>query len=65
MQRKKSNDVGPRGGKTTVTKTGLVRKSLWLHLDEAEALRERAYKERKTEAEIVRVALRRFLRVED
>lgn len=34
---------GPRGGVTTVTKSGMVRKTLWLHEDEAEALRERAY----------------------
>ncbi len=56
---------GPRGGLTTVTKSGMVRKTLWLHEDEAEALRERAYKDRRSESEIMRQALRRFLGIED
>ncbi len=56
---------GPRGGLTTVTKSGMVRKTLWLHEDEAEALRERAYRERRSESEIMRQALRRLLGIED
>ena len=47
-----------------ITKTG-VRKNLWLHEDEAEALREAAFLERKSEAEIIREALRRHLGIED
>jgi hypothetical protein len=43
----------------------MVRKTLWLHGDEAEALRERAYKERRPESEIMREALRRLLGIED
>ena len=61
----KKTPVGPRGGETTVTKSGMVRKTLWLHGDEAEALRERAFKDRRAEAEIVREALRAFLGIED
>jgi len=57
--------AGPRGGKTTVSASGMVRKTLWLHGDEAEALRERAYKERRAESEIMREALRQLLRIED
>lgn len=57
--------MGPRGGKTTVTSTGMVRKTIWLNGDEAEALRERAFRERRAEAEIVREALRAHLGIED
>ena len=56
---------GPRGGRTTVSASGMVRKSLWLHGDEAEALRERAYRERRAESEIMREALRWRLGIED
>lgn len=63
--RKKTTPKGPRGGETTVSKSGMVRKTLWLHADEAEALREKAYQERRAESEIVREALRGFLGIED
>jgi hypothetical protein len=53
--------VGPRGGTTTLTKSGLVRKNFWLPTDEAEALRFKAFKERRTEADIIRDALREVL----
>lgn len=56
---------GPRGGKTTVTQSGMIRKTLWLHQDEAEALRDKAYRDRVPESEIMRQALRAFLRIED
>ena len=61
----KAPQKGPRGGETTVSKSGMVRKTLWLHGDEAEALRLRAFKERRAESEIVREALRRLLGIED
>jgi hypothetical protein len=57
--------LGPRGGETTVSKTGMLKKTLWLHPDEAEALRNRAFTERRTEAEILREGLRRVLGLED
>lgn len=56
---------GPRGGETTVSKTGMIRMTLWLHPDEAEALRLRAFKERRTQAEILRQGLRKILRLPD
>lgn len=57
--------TGPRGGKTTRTDSGLVRKTLWLSEDEAEELRQRAFKERTSESELMREALRSFLGLPD
>jgi hypothetical protein len=62
---KGKDEQGPRGGKTTISVSGMVRKTLWLHGDEAEALREKAYKERRPESEIMREALRKLLGIED
>lgn len=53
--------MGPRGGTTTVTKSGMVKKNLWIPRDEAEALREKAYVERRSEADIIREGLRAVL----
>jgi hypothetical protein len=53
--------VGPRGGTTTVTKSGMVKKNLWIPRDEAEALREKAFNERRSEADIIREGLRSVL----
>jgi hypothetical protein len=50
--------VGPRGGTTTLTKSGMVRKNFWLPVDEAEELRLKAFQERRSEADIIRAALR-------
>lgn len=47
-----------------ITSSG-VRKNLWLHRDEAEALRRAAFEQRRPESEIIREALRRFLDIED
>ncbi|MEM7051702.1 MAG: hypothetical protein AAF604_18690 [Acidobacteriota bacterium] len=57
--------VGPRGGTTTLTKSGMVRKNFWLPVDEAEALRLKAFNERRTEADIIRQALRGTLGLDD
>lgn len=65
MPRKDTDLKGPRGGETTVTKSGMIRKTIWLHGDEAEALRDRAYRDRRTESELVREALRAYLEIED
>lgn len=56
--------LGPRGGETT-RKRGQVKKSVWLNEDEAEALRKAAYSRRKSEATLVREAIRRFFRLAD
>jgi len=53
-----------RTEKAGLTKTG-VKKTLWLHEDEAESLRNRAFRDRRSEASIIREALRRFLGLED
>jgi hypothetical protein len=42
-----------------------VKKTILFHEDEAEALRVRAFKDRRSESSIVREALRRFLGIED
>lgn len=49
--------IGPRGGTTTLTKSGMVRKNFWLPVDEAEELRLKAFQERRSEADIIRAAL--------
>lgn len=51
-------------GKSGLIKTG-VKKTIWLHRDEAETLRRRAFDERRSEASIIRQALRRHLKIED
>jgi alpha-amylase/alpha-mannosidase (GH57 family) len=60
-----SRTVGPRGGRTTRTPSGMVKKNLWVSEDLAEALREKAYHERRTEAEILRQGLRLVLGFEE
>lgn len=50
--------TGPRGGITTVTKSGLVKKYLWISGDAAEALRQKAFDEKRSEAAIIREGLR-------
>jgi hypothetical protein len=59
------DNIGPRGGTTTINKSGMVRKTMWFNEDEAEALRLRAFKERRAESEIVREALRLLLDIPD
>ena len=56
--------VGPRGGTTTVTKTGMVKKNFWVPEEDAEALRVEAFEERRSEAAIMREGLRRVLETE-
>jgi hypothetical protein len=57
--------TGPRGGTTTVTSSGMVRKNLWISNEENEALRLRAFEERKSETQIIRSGLRRILGLDD
>lgn len=49
--------TGPRGGVTTVTKSGMVKKNLWVTREAAEALRLKAFEEGRTEADIIREGL--------
>jgi hypothetical protein len=55
---------GPRGGETT-RKPGRVKKTIWLHDDEAQRLREAAYEDFRSEASIIREALRVYFHIED
>jgi len=64
MAEREERRTGPRGGETTL-KAGQVKKTIWLNDDEAEALRERAFRERVSEASLVREAVRRFLDLGD
>jgi hypothetical protein len=52
--------VGPRGGTTTISKSGMMRKALNLHYDEWEALRRAAYLQNRPASDIVREALRSY-----
>ncbi len=63
-----NNDIpteGPRGGKTTVTKRGLIRTVVYLHQDERKALKMAAAERDVPASEIMREALRRHLGIED
>jgi hypothetical protein len=53
--------TGPRGGTTTVTSSGMIRKNLWISHQENEALRRRAFEDRQSETQIIRAGLRRIL----
>lgn len=53
------------GGRQPFTGRGLVREVSYLHPDEAQALADRAKKERASKAEIIRRALRAYLGIED
>lgn len=54
-----ANDpTGPRGGTTTRTDSGMVKKNLWIPEEVAEVLRAKAFHERRSEASIVREGLR-------
>jgi hypothetical protein len=43
----------------------VLRKTVFLHQDEWEAVRERAYRERRTESSVIREAIRKLLKIPD
>jgi hypothetical protein len=61
----KTPTTGPRGGTSTVTKTGLIRFVVYLHQDERQALRRAAFERETSASDIVRRALREYLEIED
>jgi len=63
-KRQTDPELGPRGGHTT-RKDGRVKKTVWLHEDEAESVREAAYEQYRSEASIIREAIRHYLDIED
>ena len=56
---------GPRGGKTTVYKSGLLRKTCYFYEEEWEALRRAAFEQDTGYAELVRLAVRQYLKLDD
>jgi hypothetical protein len=50
--------LGPRGGKTTISPGGLMRKTFYLGPEEEELLREEAFRLRRSEGDIVRQLIR-------
>jgi hypothetical protein len=52
---------GPRGGTTTVSASGFVKKNFWVSPGAAEQMRRVAFETRRSEADILRAALDRFL----
>lgn len=58
----KPPEIGPRGGKTTISKSGMMRKAINLHHDEWEKLRWLSYQENRPASDIVREALRMYFR---
>jgi Ribbon-helix-helix protein, copG family len=57
--------AGPRGGKTTVTKGGLIRVVIYLSPEERKALKQAALDREMPASEVVREALRTFLDIKD
>lgn len=60
----RDQDERAKQEKAGITDRG-VKKTIWFHKDEAEALRERAFNERRSESAIVREAVRKLLGIED
>jgi integrase len=57
--------LGPKGGRTTRTAGGLIRKALMLRPDQDAALRKASSEQQRSESEITREALDLFLGLED
>ena len=57
----KKPPLGPKGGRTTRTAGGMVRKVILLTPDLYESLRRASFDERRSESEIVRDALGAYL----
>lgn len=57
----KKDATGPRGGTTTISRRGWIKKNFWLPPELAEQLRDEAFRRRVSEADIFREALQRSL----
>jgi hypothetical protein len=57
--------AGPRGGKTTVTKGGLIRVVIYLSPEERKALKQAALDREMPASEVVREAIRAHLGIEE
>lgn len=56
---------GPRGGKTTITPGGLLKKTIYLDEEEWAALKKKGFEEDRPVSEIVRELIRSGLGLED
>jgi len=65
MSTKDMPKEGPRGGKTTVSGSGLIRTVVYLHQDERKAMKMAAAERDVTNSVIMREALRQYLEIED
>jgi hypothetical protein len=57
--------IGPRGGTTTITVGGHIRKTVYLGPEEAEELRQDAFRQRRRESDVLREIVRQFYRLDD
>lgn len=57
--------TGPRGGNTTVTAGGLLKKTIYLDSEEWEALRQKSFNEDRPISEIVRELIRHGLDLDE
>jgi len=56
-KKEQTPSVGPRGGTTTRTPTGMVKKNRWISVEDYERLRRLAFETRKSEADLIRLGL--------
>lgn len=61
---RKGSRLGPRGGETTVTPGGLTRISAYLDGVERAAVRRKAFEEDRSISDVIRSALRSYLRID-
>ena len=62
---KEQRPLGPRGGKTTISPGGLMRKTFYLGPEEEENLRQEAFESRRSEGDIVRQLIREHYGLEE
>jgi hypothetical protein len=57
--------LGPKGGRTTLTPGGLLKKTIYFDPEEWEALRKKSYEENRAISEIIRGLIRRGLKLDE
>ena len=63
--RSKAAPKGPRGGQTTLTAGGLLKKTVYLDPEEWDELRRKSYEESRPISEIIRELIRAGLGLDD
>jgi hypothetical protein len=61
-ERKK--EAGPRGGTSTVYKSGLLRKTAYFYAEEWEAIRKAAYEREVSYTDVIRESVRAHLKLD-